>query len=56
MRPLPDIAKEHRDFAREKLDSFVQSELPHAEYPRILLASDVATEISQFARTGGFDP
>src|SRR5262249_16343879 len=55
MRPLPEIAEEHRELARERLDSFLQSELPPAECPRILLAGEVATEISQFARTGGFD-
>jgi len=55
MRPLPEIAEEHRELAREKLDSFLTSEFPVAECPRILLSGDVAKEIANFARTHGFD-
>ena len=50
--PLSEIAEEHRELAREKLDSFLRSEFPVTECPRILLTGDVATEIAEFARTG----
>ena len=55
VRPLSEIAQEHRELARARLDSFLQSEVPIGECPRILLSGDVATEIAQLARTGGFD-
>jgi len=55
VRPLSEIAQEHRELARARLDSFLQSEFPIGECPRILLSGDVATEIAQLARTGGFD-
>jgi nucleotide-binding universal stress UspA family protein len=55
VRPLVEIADEHRELARQKLDSFLPSEFPVAECPRILLAGDVATEIAHFARARGFD-
>jgi nucleotide-binding universal stress UspA family protein len=55
VRPLYEIAEEHRELARAKLDSFLQAEFPIAESARILLSGDVATEIAQFARTGAFD-
>jgi len=55
VRPLPEIAEEHRDLARERLDSFLASEFPVGECPRILLSGDVAKEIANFARTHGFD-
>jgi nucleotide-binding universal stress UspA family protein len=55
VRPPSEIAEEHRELAREKLDSFLRSEFPVAECPRILLSGDVAKEIALFARTGGFD-
>ena len=55
VRPLPEIAEEHQELAREKLDSNLTSEFPVADCPRILLSGDVATEIAQFARAGGFD-
>ena len=55
VRPLPEIAEEHRELAREKLDSFLASEFPVAECPRMLLSGDVAKEIAHFTRTHGFD-
>jgi len=55
VRPLYEIAEEHRELARAKLDSFLQAEFPIAESTRIPLSGDVATEVAQFARTGGFD-
>lgn len=55
VRPLPDIEEEHRNTARNKLDSFLKSEFPVAEHPRILVSGDAATEIAQAARVGGFN-
>jgi len=55
VRPLVDIEEEHRELAREKLDFFLKADFPLSEYPRVLLAGDVAHEIAQFANTGGFD-
>lgn len=55
VRPLPEIAKDHAEIAREKLDSYLTSEFAVANCPRNLLSGDVATEIARFARAGGFD-
>jgi len=55
VRPLPEIAEEHRELAREKLDCFLASQFPVAECPRVLLSGDVAKEIADFARMHGFD-
>jgi nucleotide-binding universal stress UspA family protein len=55
VRPLVEIEEEHRGLARERLDSFLTSEFPVAECPRVLLSGDVASEIAKFANTGGFD-
>src|SRR5215471_16585481 len=55
VRPLVEIAAEHRELARQELDSFLSSDFPVAKCPRVLLAGDVAKEIAQFARTRGFD-
>ena len=53
-RPPSDVAEERRAIAQEKLDSFLASELPLAECPRILLSGDPAAEITRQAKTGGF--
>jgi nucleotide-binding universal stress UspA family protein len=55
VRPLVEIEKDHREVARERLDSFLTSEFPVVECPRALLSGDVASEIAKFANTGGFD-
>jgi len=55
VRPLSEIAEEHQELARGELDSYLTSEFPVAECPRILLSGDVATEIAQLARTRAFD-
>lgn len=54
VRRLPEIAEEHEEIARTKLDSFLRAEFPPGEHPRILLAGDAATKIAEIAR-GGFD-
>lgn len=55
VRPLVDIEEEHRELARQKLDSFLTTEFPLANHPRVLLSGDVARAIAEFANTSGFD-
>ena len=55
VRSLQEIAEEHWNVARSRLDSFLNSEFPLAECPRILRSGDAAEQIAEAARTGGFD-
>lgn len=55
VRPLSEVAEEQQNLARDKLDSFLKSEFPLDECPRILLLGDAATQIAQLARTERFD-
>jgi nucleotide-binding universal stress UspA family protein len=55
VRPAPEIAEEHQNLALEKLHAFLQTDFPVAEYPRIVLAGDVAHEITHLANAGAFD-
>ena len=55
VRPLSEVAEEQQNLAREKLDSFLKSEFPLAEGPRILLSGDAAKQIVQLARKDRFD-
>src|SRR6266849_6720609 len=55
VRPLSEVAEEQRNLARSRLDSFLKSEFPLAEGQRILLSGVAATQITQLARTNGFD-
>jgi nucleotide-binding universal stress UspA family protein len=55
VRPLTEVAEEQQNVARDKLDSFLKSEFPVGECPRILLSGDAATQITQLARAKGFD-
>src|SRR5258708_2086851 len=55
VRPLSEVAEEQQNLARDKLDSFLKVEFPLADCPRILLSGDAATQITQLARTNGFD-
>jgi nucleotide-binding universal stress UspA family protein len=52
VRTPGEIAEEHRDIARERLDSFLEGEFPKAECPRILEWGNAATEIAATARRG----
>ncbi len=52
VRPAAEIAEEHLEIARSKLDSFLREEFPASEYPRILVSGDAATQIAQVARNG----
>jgi nucleotide-binding universal stress UspA family protein len=49
LRAVPEIAAEHQNIARERLDSFLPDEFPLAECPRILVAGDAATQIAHAA-------
>jgi nucleotide-binding universal stress UspA family protein len=55
VRPLSEVAEEQKNLARDKLNSFLKSEFPLAECPRILSSGDAAKLIVQVAKTGGFD-
>ena len=55
VRPLSEVSEEQQNVARDKLDSFLKSEFPVGECPRILLSGDAATQITQLARKNGFD-
>jgi nucleotide-binding universal stress UspA family protein len=55
VRSLSEVAEEQQSLAREKLDSFLKAEFPVGECPRILLSGVAATQITQLARTNGFD-
>ena len=55
VRALAEVAEEQQNIARDKLDSFLSSEFPVSECPRILLSGIAATQITQLARTNGFD-
>jgi nucleotide-binding universal stress UspA family protein len=49
-RPAGDIAEEHRSLAKSKLELFLRSEFPIEQYPRILLAGDAASLITETAK------
>jgi nucleotide-binding universal stress UspA family protein len=55
VRSLSEVAEEQQNLARDKLDSFLKSEFPVSACPRILLSGVAATQITQLARTNGFD-
>jgi nucleotide-binding universal stress UspA family protein len=54
-RPAQQIAEEHRNIAKERLDSFLTAEFPLAECPRILASGEPAAEIARVVREGRFD-
>lgn len=47
-----EIAQEHEEIARKRLDSFLHSEFPVSLCPRILASGDVASQIALNARDG----
>jgi nucleotide-binding universal stress UspA family protein len=47
-----EIAAEHQEVAREKLNSFLEAEFPASQHPRIVVAGDAATQIARAARNG----
>lgn len=55
VRPLSEVAEEQQSLARVKLNSFLKTEFPIEECPRVLLAGDAARKIVHLARTNDFD-
>ena len=55
VRPGDEIAAEHWSLARSKLKLFLKSEFPTASCPRILLAGDAASMITEAAKKNEFD-
>ena len=54
-RPGNEIAEEHWNVAREKLEQFLITEFPRATSARILLAGDAASVIAETAKKNEFD-
>ena len=52
VRAPDDIAQEHEEWARKRLDSFLRSEFPVSQCPRILVSGDVAAQIALEAKSG----
>ncbi len=52
LRGPVEIAEEHREIARKRLDAFLANEFPVAQFPRILAAGDPAQQIARVARHG----
>jgi nucleotide-binding universal stress UspA family protein len=52
MGRVQEIAEEHQEAARHRLDSFLSTDFPAREHARILLAGDAATRIAEIARDG----
>ena len=51
----PEVAEEQQGLARDKLNSFLKSEFPVEECPRVLLSGDALDRSSHLVRTSGFD-
>jgi nucleotide-binding universal stress UspA family protein len=55
VRSLQEIAEEHWNIARRRIDTFLEAEFPLTKYPRIVRSGDPAEQIAETARTGRFD-
>ncbi|MGB7025220.1 MAG: universal stress protein [Candidatus Acidiferrales bacterium] len=55
VRPVPEIEKNREIVARENLNSFLESDFPTRDSPRLLLVGDPATRIAEVARERNFD-
>jgi nucleotide-binding universal stress UspA family protein len=55
VRPYPEIEENRRSIAREKLNTFLNSEFPADEGSRMDCEGDAADGIVKVARDGGFD-
>jgi nucleotide-binding universal stress UspA family protein len=53
--PPPEVEANHKQVARAKLDSFLDSEFPPHESARLLVAGDAAIRIAEVAREDRFD-
>ena len=54
-RPASEIAEEHWNLAREKLEGFLASEFPAAGNRRVLMAGDAASLVSEIAKKEKYD-
>ena len=52
VRQSQEIAEEHQEIARNRLDLFLKDEFPASQHARILLEGDAGTQIAQVARSG----
>jgi nucleotide-binding universal stress UspA family protein len=52
VRRSKEIAEEHQEIARNRLDSFLKDEFPTSQHARILVAGDAGAQIAQVARNG----
>lgn len=50
LRQTKDIAEDHHEIARRRLDSFLEDEFPASENAKIVVAGDAATQIAQAAK------
>jgi nucleotide-binding universal stress UspA family protein len=55
VRSFQEIAEEHWNVARNKIDSFLEPEFPLTKCPRVLRSGDAAEQIVEAASAGGFD-
>jgi nucleotide-binding universal stress UspA family protein len=55
VRSQQEIAEEHWNVARQKLDSFLESDFPVSSCPRILRSGDTAEQIAAVARSDRYD-
>jgi nucleotide-binding universal stress UspA family protein len=55
LRPISEVSEEYLGIGRERLDSFLATEFPATQCPRILASGDAATEIARVAREERFD-
>ena len=55
VRVPQEIADEHRSIAEERLQGFLKAEFPASKCQRIVCSGEAAAEISEVARSGGFD-
>ena len=52
VRRTREIAEEHQEVARNRLDLFLKDEFPASQHARILVEGDAGTQIAQVARNG----
>ena len=55
VRPLSEIAEEHEEIARKRLEDFLPREFPQAEVRRLVASGEPAAEIARAVRDCGFD-
>lgn len=55
VRSVAEVGEEQQKLARDKLDSFLRTELPADGYPRVLLSGNAAQQVTHFARAKRFD-